>query len=488
MARAVIEQLLLAVGGGAAGIWVAWVGLTLFVRTAPIDLPRVNEVTLDGRVLAFAAAISVLAGVLVAALASWRTNAAQDIESPLRASSIAVGLDKSGLRARAALLSLQVGLSVALLVVTALVGASFLRVMRIDRGFDPEHVGAVEVMLPGTRYADEKSRLAVYDRLLASIQAQPGVITASTTSLLPLTGQGQINFIAPDGSRRPRSEQPSANFRFVAPTFFQTLGLAILRGRAFTDAERDPGRPAPALVSEPAAASLWPGEDPLGRRFSRGIEGEQGFEVVGIVADARTTSLESTPPLMVYVPYWWRGRASTSLLVKASGDAAALMPAIRRVVRGIDPEIALGEPMPLEHLVDRSTAGRRYQTKLMVAFGAVALFIATVGVYSVTAFALSRRRREMNIRLALGARPAQVLRLIVAQGSAPIAVGIAAGVGLAVAGGRSVASLLFDVRPNDPFVLIGVTALVGIVATLACVLAARGALTIDPAQSLKSEV
>ena len=243
----------------------------------------------------------------------------------------------------------------------------------------------------------------------------------------------------------------------------------------------------PALISEPTAARLFPGQDPVGRQFSRGIPGEAGFEVVGVVADAKLTSLDRTPPLMVYLPYWWRTRSSTSLVVKGATDPAALMPVIRRAVQAIDPEIAIGDARSLEQLVDTSVAARRYQMRLFVAFGLVALFIATLGVYAVTSYGVSQRRREMNIRVALGARPGQVMTMVMTQGLGPILGGIAAGTVAALSIGSVVASLLFEVQPRDPAIIGGVVALVAVVGVAACFVAARQRLSLDPAAALRDE-
>jgi putative ABC transport system permease protein len=232
---------------------------------------------------------------------------------------------------------------------------------------------------------------------------------------------------------------------------------------------------------------MWPGQDPIGRQFSRGIPGEQGFEVVGVVADARLTSLEGTPPLMVYVPYWWRSRPSASLLIRTAADRAAIVNDVRRAVHNVDPDIAVGASVPLARLVDNSLAGRRYQVQLFVAFAAVALFIATVGVYAVTAYAVSRRRREMNIRVALGAPVPRVLGLIARQGAAPVLAGVAAGIIGALAVGGALGSFLFEVRPRDPVLIAGVAALVGSVGVLTCAFAARRGLSIDPAAALRDE-
>ncbi len=484
--RAMLDQLVLSIVGGALGLWVAWGALAAFVRTAPLDLPRVSEVTLDARVLLFAAAVSIATGCVVAIAPAWRT-ASRDVQLALRAGGGAVAGDHANLRTRSALLALQIALSVTLLAITGLLSVSFLRVLRIDRGFTADHVLAVGVSMPSARYATEPVRQAAYDRLLTAVRALPGVRTVTTASMLPLGGGGQVNFIVADGTTVPLPDRPSANFRFVAPEYFQTLGITIRQGRSFTDAERDPRRPLPALISEPVADRLWPGGDPIGKRFSRGIEGEESFEVVGVTADARVTYVDRKAPLMVYLPYWWRSRTSTTLLIKSAADPLALVPAVRRSVAEIDPEIAVGRIRTLDDVVDSALASRRYQAELFMVFGVVALFIAMVGVYATTAYGISRRRREMNIRCALGAQPGQVLRMVLGQSSAPIVAGIAGGVVGAAALGGLVASLLFDIRARDPLVLLGVTLLVGGIAAISTIAAGRQGLSLDPAAALRED-
>jgi putative ABC transport system permease protein len=484
--RSMVEQVVLSLSGGVFGLAVAWVALRVFVRTAPIDLPRVNEVAIDGRVLAFAAAVSMIAGIAVSALPAWRQSRV-DLERQLRAGALTTTSDRGGIRARGALLALQIALSLALLVVTGLLAGSLVRVMNVDRGFTAEGVLLVPVSLPANRYPTEVSLIAAYDRLLPMVRALPGVTSASVISASPLSGSGQVNAVVPAGSARPRSEHPSANYRFVGPEFFQTMGIAVLRGRAFTDAERPPAHMMPALISDRTAQRLWPDQDALGKQFSRGIPGEAGFEVVGIVADAKLTSLERTPPLMVYLPYWWRSRMTTQLVVKTAGVPAAIMPAVRRAVNSVDDEIAIGNARPLEQLVGTSMAGRRYQVQLFVAFGVVALFIAALGVYAVTAYGVSQRRRELNIRAALGAQPAHVLGMVARQSGGPIIAGLVAGVIGAVALSGVVASLLFDVQARDPRILAAITLMVGAIAALATFVAARQGLTYDPAAALRED-
>jgi hypothetical protein len=251
-------------------------------------------------------------------LPAWRT-AGHDVQAGLRAGATD---SRDGLRARAALLALQIALSVTLLVVTAL---SELRAAHEHRPrLRGAHAGDRR-RAAATGYAEEPVRQAAYDRIMAGIHGLPGVEGATTASMLPLSGSGQTNFVAVDGNTQPIFTLPSANFRFVAPDYFRTLGVAIRRGRSFTDAERAPDRLVPAVVSSRRPGGAWPGQDPVGKRFSRGYPDEQGFEVVGVAADARLTSIERTPPLMVRAALVAQ-QASTSLLVKSSNDPAALLP------------------------------------------------------------------------------------------------------------------------------------------------------------------
>jgi ABC-type antimicrobial peptide transport system permease subunit len=231
---------------------------------------------------------------------------------------------------------------------------------------------------------------------------------------------------------------------------------------------------------------LWPGSPAIGREFTRG-DPTQHFEVVGVVVDGRVTALESDPPLMVYVPYWYNNEGKSVLVVRAQGDAAALVAAVRRVVRDIDPNLAIARVAPLQQVIDAAVEGRRYQASLFTVFGASALLIAIVGVYATTAYGVSRRRRELNIRVALGARASQVFSLVLRQSVTPVLIGLVAGLSGALAMGGIIASLLFEVRPRDPLVLGLVLGLVSIVGLASAATATLGGLRIDPAAALRDE-
>jgi putative ABC transport system permease protein len=484
--QAIIDHGILALAGGTLGLSIAAAALRVFVQTAPVDLPRLDEIAIDGRVVAFGFLTTLVTAILVSVLPLWHLGAG-DPQAVLRSGSAGAGHAPSGLRARTALTAFQIATTIALLTVTTLLGVSLRRVLDIDYGFHAERVLSVPVALPAARYADDGQRIQIYDRILDAVKSLPGVRAVSSTSLLPMRGEGQVNFVVAAGTNVPRSQQPSANFRLVGPEYFSSLELPVQRGRAFTLADRGEGKPMPAVISQSMAERLWPNDDAVGQTFSRGIDGEAGFEVVGVTADARTTEVERRPPMMVYVPYWWRSRPALSLLVKTDTDPLAVAPGIRRVIDRLDSEIAVGQARPLQQLVDARLAGRRYQARLFVVFGLASLLIATLGVYAVTAYSVSLRRREMNIRVALGAATADVHRLLMTQLAKAVVPGVVFGAAGAMAAGGAAAGLLYEVSPREPLILTGVAASVALIAIVAAIRATRSSLSIDPIAALREE-
>lgn len=481
--QTIVEQIVLAAAGGALGLGVAIEALNLFVRTAPVDLPRVADVTIDARVLVLSAISAIASGLAVALLPAWRLGR-QDMQDLLRTGGRGA-TDRGGLAVRSTLVTAQVALSVTLLAITGLFVASFLRLQRVDPGFAAERVVSVEVKPVARRYPDADSRAALYDRILERARGLPAITSISWTSMLPLTGETWVDAIARLDDTRPHSERPSANYRFVGPEYFRTLSIPLLKGRSFSERDRAHAV-TPAVISASAADALWPGEEPIGRQFSR-ANPSQRFEVVGIVADGHPTALDADAPLMVYVPYWFNNEGRSVLVARTAAGEAAAIAALRQAIREVDEEIAIAEAGPLTRIVDAALASRRYQMWLFVAFGAVAILIATIGVYATTAYGVSRRRREMNIRVALGARTSQVFGMILRQSAMPVAVGVAAGGAGALALGTLVGSLLFEVRARDPLVLGSVAALVCLVGIVAAAAAARQGLHLEPAAALRDE-
>ena len=479
----VVEQLVLAVAGGALGVVFAYQAVRLFALSAPIDIPRIQHVEIDARVLTFAVALAIASGLIVALLPAWRIVSARF--QPLLRSGGHGSTDAAGIRVRTLLLTTQVALSVALLIVTGLFVTSFARLTRVDPGFDPEGVVTMEIAPVSARYPDVAERASLYDRITEKMREARGLVAVSWTSSLPLTGETWVDPIGRVENPVPEDQRPQANYRFVGPAYFQALAMPVLKGRPFDDRDRSRSV-TPAVISERAAHALWPGEDPLGKLFSRGDPSSR-FEVVGVVVDARATALETESPLMVYVPYWYNNEGKSLLVVRATVDDAAALRAMRAAVRAIDPEIAIGDAGPLRAVVDKVLDPRRYQMSLFVAFGSVALLIATIGVYAATTFTVSRRRREMNIRVALGAPIASVFALILRQSGAPVAVGAAAGCAVALALGTTLRRMLFEVQPNDPMIIAGAAVLMCAAGVAAAAVAARQGLRINPVEALRED-
>lgn len=479
---AVIDQLVLAGVGGLFGIGVAAAALRVFVTTAPVTLPRVEDVVIDARVLVFVAIIALLAAVLVALLPAWRLGRG-DLESVLRSGGRTS--DRGGRRIRSTLLTAQVALSVMLLAVSGLFISSLRQLLRVDTGFGPDGAITVEVAPVSAQYPDTPRRAALYDRILERVRAIPTVTAASWTSALPLTGETWVDKIVRPDRAQEKNGSATANYRFVGPEYFRAIGMPLMQGRSIEESDRGHAV-VPAVISSNAARSLWPDGTPLGREFMRGNPKER-FQIVGIVADGHVTSLEADPPLMVYVPYWYNNEGKSVLVVRARNETSALVPAIRSAVRAVDPDVAIARVAPLSGVVDAAVSGRRYQASLFTTFGSVALLIAVVGVYATTAYGISRRRREMNIRVALGARASQVFSLVLTQSVAPIAIGVVTGLAGALAIGGIVASLLYGVHARDPIVLMVVVAIVAAVGVLSAAGATLGGLHLEPASALREE-
>ena len=482
--RVVMEQLVLAAVGGALGVAVAALALRVFVTTAPIELPRVSDVALDFRVLAFSALVAALAGLAVAIVPAWRM-VGRDVQEILRAGG-GTTIGGAGLRTRSVLLTVQIALAVTLLAVTALLTMSFTRLLRSDRGFSPEGVVAVDVSMPAGRYSDPDKVAAAYRQLLERIQAIPGISSASWVSALPLSGENWVDVIQVTDDARPLTQMPTANYRFIAPDYFKTMGMPLRRGGSFTDADRERAA-TPAVITERTAAVAWPGVDPIGRRFLRGDPKDKPFEVVGIIADGYNTQIDTVSPLMVYVPYWFRSRLTASLVVRGAIDAATAAVEVRRVTRAFDAEIAIARVRPLQQLVDSALASRRYQVTVFIVFAGVGFLIAMIGIYATTAYGVSRRRREMTIRVALGATRRAVLALVMRQSSIPLMTGIVMGAGAAVAVSAIVATLLFEMSARDPRVIGGVAAVTAAIGLAASFIAAKSGLLVNPASVLRDE-
>jgi predicted permease len=473
------ESLLLALAGGGLGIlFSAWI-LRLLVGSASVDLPRLDEVRLDANVLLVALGLTLAAGLLSGVLPAWRFTR-HDPQAALRAGSHTVTDARGGLRLREALIGLEVAVGAALLIVAALLTSSLTRLLQVDKGFDANRVAAIDIDLAGSRYEDSVNRERFFDRLLASVDTVSGIEATGIVTQLPILGETWNDPIYLEGA--PAEKRHSVNNRYASPGYFRAMNIAIRRGRAFDEGDRGQGV---AVLSDKAARLLWPEDpNPVGRMFMG--EDDKIKRLVGIVADVRA-ELHVDAPAHAYYPYWQRPPGDVTLVVRTAADLPAVTGALRMALRSVDAQLPIPAFRTMDEVVDRSVAQRRFQATLMAAFAASALLVASLGIYGVVSYSVTRRRNEIGIRMALGAQRSSVLKLIVRQGMTPVVIGLAAGVASALLVGRAIRGLLFEIQPTDPAIIAAVTVVLVGVGILACILPARRAACVDAVAALRAE-
>jgi predicted permease len=477
------ESFLLATIGGALGIAVAYAGLRLILARAPLDLPRLDEIHLDGRVLVFTVAISVLAGLICGILPAWRFAHSQPLLAMKAGSRTTEG--RSAGRLRTVLIGVEVGLSTLCLIAGGLLLRSLVNLFEVDKGFAAEKVLIVNLSLPDSRYREHADRNRFMKSLLDSVQASPGVVSAGISNMLPLSGEGGNNLISLEGTTVPFPERPLADIRGVNPEYFQTLGIALREGKIFAESDGDHKV---CEVSALAAERLWPGENPLGKRFKIGDPDGPFFEVAGVVADVRGVGLDRAPSLTVYVPYWQRRTYNgPSLAVKTAVDPLSASSAIRNIIRRIDSELPVPRFETMEQVVDESVAQRRFQMNLLLVFALTALLLASLGIYGVVSYSVTLRTNEMGVRMAIGARASDILKMILRQAMTPIAIGACAGLVVALIVGRLFAGLLYGVAPADAVTIGSVLLILGAVGTVASLIPALRASRVNPVTALRYE-
>jgi putative ABC transport system permease protein len=478
-----VESILLAAAGGALGMALAYGAVRLMLANAPLDIPRLDEIHPDARLLAFNFAIAAAAGLLFGWLPAWRFAHADPLEAMKSGARGSTGA-RAGGRMRAWLVAAEVGLSAMCLIAGGLLLHSFVRLLRVDKGFDADRLMTVGLNLPGTRYPDLEKQQTFQRALLERVRVLPGVIAAGVSNQLPLAGEGGNNLVAPEGSHLAVMDRPLADIRMVNPDYFRTMNIPLRSGSLFE--ERDRGRLV-GLVSTITASRLWPGMDPVGKRFCMGGGNGPWIEVLGVVGDIRGVSLNRAPENTVYVPYWQRSYNRVSLAVRTGMTATTAAPMLRAAIHEVDPEMPVPAVRTMDELVDASVAQRRFQMTLVLLFAAAALLLASLGIYGVVSYAVGQRTGEMGIRMALGAQPARIRALVLRQGLTPVAAGLAAGVAGSLAMGRLLATLLFGTGAADPATIGGVAGVLLAVSAAATYLPARRATRVDPAAALREE-
>ena len=492
LARQVLtESALYALIGGTLGVVLAWQGVRLLVALAPTTIPRLNEVRLDVPVLLFSLVLSLGTGLLFGLVPALK--AAPDASGEtLKEAGRAGGQGRGIARLRRALVVAEIALATVTLCAAGLMLRSFSNVQAIDLGFQPNNVLTMRVSLPAREYEGDKSVL-LYQSVLDRVRTLAAVRSAAIVADLPVRDGWSIWSILIDGAPMASvAASPSAMPQQVSPGYFETMGIRLVRGRVFTDADRA-GAPLVAVVNETMEKKLWPGKSAIGGTIKMLYERAPWATVVGVVKDVREGGALSEPPPTMFFPhaqsglsaYYWP--ADMNLVIRTEHDPLALVGAVRQIVRDLEPAAPLAQIQSMDQVVAESVSNRRFSTQLLIGFAALALVLAGIGIYGVISYGVTQRTFEMGLRIALGAQRASVLRLVVGEGVRLAVIGLALGIAGALAVTRLMGALFVAVSPGDPRTLLTVSIAIGLVALLASWIPARRATVVDPMGAMRAE-
>jgi predicted permease len=478
------ESLILAITGGAIGVLIASLSLPLLVRLVPVYLPIAEVPSIDWRILAFALLITIATGIGFGVVPAMRVY--RNADGLREGSRAGVGGRKE--RLRSALVVAEVAGSVVLLVSCGLLVRALWRIQSVNPGFRTDHVLSLRTSLPMPKYEHNDRREELYQRVLSQARELPGVTGAAYISFLPIVHRGGIWPVQVEGHPLPVSEREFASLRFVTPGFFQTMGIPLRSGRDVEESDRLDGQFV-AVISESFARKYWPNQNPLGRHFDFG---NAIRTVAGVVGDVRVRGLERSSEPQVYLPYKQHRAVSTwyapkDLIVRGSGDTAALAPALRRIIREADPEQPVSNVRMLDDIVDNETATRRVQLGALGSFAAIAFLLAAIGIHGVLSFAVSQRTQEIGVRIALGATQTDILGMILRDGMILAAAGVVFGVVLAFGAGQAMRALLAGVEPGDLATFaVAIILCVGMT-LIGSMLPALRAVRVDPTTAIRVE-
>ena len=476
------ESLLLALIGGILGVLGGFFLIRVLIAWAPIDIPRISCAHIDLSVLGFACLASSFAGILFGLAPAWQLSR-NTCDASLNHSARNVRVRKPLTRI---LVVTEFALSLVLLAAAGLLGRSLLLLYRVDPGFRTDHLLTVEVHRSMSDH-DKTSWAGFYQQLLARIEALPGVESAGATLALPIEGQSwNVSFTIDGHAYESVFDEPEAEARIVSNNFFDVLQIPLLRGRYFSDRDTKDS-PHVAVINEAVARTYWPNRDPVGRFLDTPAFSIGHCEIVGIVGNVRQSKLIDEPSPGIYIPYTQATMPWQTLVIRTKNDPLSLTALIRREVSALDPEQPVGRIATMDQLLEASTAQQRFRTFLLGSFAAIALLLSGIGIFGVMAYAVSLRTREIGVRMALGARPVDVLALIVAESMALASLGVLLGLAGAYAVTRVLNRLLFEVRSTDPLTFAAVTILLCSVALLASYVPARRAMRVDPMAALRCE-
>jgi putative ABC transport system permease protein len=485
------ESVLLSFVGGVLGVALAYGGMRALVALDPPGIPRVEDISLDGGVLAFTVALTILTG-LTFGLAPALELSRPDVSRGLKEGGRTGTVGRARQRFRDSLAIAQMGFSVVLLIAAMLLVRSFMELRRIDLGFRVERALTVRTALPQSTYPDNASVIAFYHTLRQRLGELPGVRVVGATRILPLTGTIGDWSITLEGRARVPGENPNGDWQVVTPGYFESMGVKLVRGRVITDADNE-NAPIVAVINETMAHRYWPNDDAIGKRFHIGTNNQPWITVVGIVGAVRHNAITETGRAEMYVPHAQWGAAGASsprgmtFVIRTSGDPLAAIGYVRQTVRTLDPNLPLADVKTLDTVASDALSQPRFTTLLLALFAGLALALATIGIYGVISLLVTRRRQEIGIRIALGARPGSILGMVVRRGMALAGIGVALGLLAAVLLTRLLTSLLYGITRFDLPTFALVPATLAAVALVACLIPAARAASVDPMVALREE-
>ena len=480
----ITESLLLAVVGSVLGLLLAWWGTAALLKLDTAGVPRQCEIGIDGSVLLFTAALAFITSLLFGLVPAMQF-ASLDLISALKEGTGTCG--SAAGRFRQILVVSEVALALVLLVGGGLLVRSFTRLLNVFPGFNPENVLTFRVQLPDAKYPKKEDNQAFFRELLAGVQAVPGVDSAGATSILPLSNDASILQFHPEGQTPdPGTKPTSAQYRVVSTDYFHAMVIPLLRGRVFTAADTNDSQPV-ALINQAMARLFWPNSDPIGQRIVVSDRQPAAREIVGIVGDVRQLALDHAPAPEMYVSLFQKGSGSASVVVRSKMAPLSLTSAVTEQVHSLDKDLPVQGVLSMEEVVGTSVGSRRFSAYLFTLFSLLALVLATVGIYGVMSYNVAQGTRDIGIRMAIGARPLDVLRLVLGAGMRQVLLGAAIGIVGALLLTRFLASLLYGVTARDPVTFAAVIILFAAVALAACYIPARRAMRVDPMIALRYE-
>jgi putative ABC transport system permease protein len=474
------EGLLLSVFGGAIGIALAWWTLIVLGKIAFPFLPRSQEIRIDSSVLLFTLFVSIVTSVIFGLIPSLQSSKT-DVQDALKEGGNTLSGGLIGGWLRQFLVVVEVAAAVVLLIGAGLMIRSVVQMRRVEPGLKTQNLLTAKISLPRERYADADSAIRFYQQVLERLNNVPSVESVGLTSHLPIEEQGYNGNVPVEGKTYPPNEEPLVEFRAVNLDYFRTTNIPLLRGRIFSKQDHDENQPV-TVINQTMAKLIWPNEDPLGKRV--GDEKERAT-VIGVVGDVKNYGILHKPIAEMYVPYtlknyWPSMRWNMRLLVRSTVDENSITSAIRREVQAVDPAQPIYAVQPMSLVIENTVKDKSANTTLLTVFAGLSLLLAVIGVYGVMSYTVVQNTREIGIRIALGARPGSILRLVIGRGLFLVGIGVAIGIASSFVLTRFIENMLFGVTPTDPMTFAMIALLLGVVALLACLLPAVRAMRVDP--------